>query len=313
MLRSVILLLGLIAAASASAQTGVGSIPVLPSHAGGQPIYVSVSIGGGPPSPVSIDTGSTGLYVFKREVGPDIALSDVPIHQSYVDGTNFRGVIGTARVVFTEAGGRVETRPMKIGVITEVFCSESHPDCPGSDRKPGVMGLGLDTGGRLASPLAQIDGPGADGFVVDLRRDVAPRIVVGLSPRVLRDFHFASLKPGRPSTIGLPSWDAGSAMGIYGVDGQQSAAQPVILDTGEFDTVFDPGPIRSMQLGPHGFLLPGQTFTLTIPGALAFAVRTDRSMFIKPKATPRSNSGALLFRSEAVAFDARNGRVGFSP
>ena len=312
MLRSVLVLLGLVVAAPAFAQGGALSIPVLPSHAGGKPTYVSVSIGGGPPSPVGIDTGSTGLYVFRRDIGPDIQLSDEPLHQSYVDGTNFRGVIGTARVVFTEADGRVETRPMRIGVNTQVYCAESHPNCPGSDQKPGVMGIGMDTGGRLASPLAQIDGPGADGFIVDLRQGAEPRIVVGPTPRVLRDFRFTPLKPGRPSTIGLPSWDAGSAVGIYGVNGERSAPQQVILDTGEFDTVFDPGPIRAMSLGPRGFLLPGQEFTLTIPGVLDVAIRTDRTTFIKPKSTPRSNSGVLLFRHVAVAFDARNGRVGFS-
>ncbi len=34
-------------------------------------------------------------------------------------------------------------------------------------------------------------------------------------------------------------------------------------------------------------------------------------MYILPKATPRSNIGTLLFRYAAVAYDARNGRIGF--
>lgn len=296
----------------ALAQDGADiSIPVLPGRAGGSPKFVSVSIGGGPPSEVSVDTGSVGLYVFQRQVGADVRLTDTKLHQAYADGTNFRGVIGLARVRFTDASGVAGTRAMAIGIITEVSCAQSRPNCPGSDRKPGIMGVGMDTGGRLASPLAQLAGPAGDGFVVDLRPGAAPRLVLGPSTAILSRFRFAALQPGRPSTIGLPSWDAGSVLGTYSVDGQPAPAQPVLFDTGEFDAVFDPGPIRSMRLGPHGFLLPGQSFALAVPGALALRIDTDRSMFIKPRTTRRSNIGALAFRYAAIAFDARRGRIGF--
>lgn len=316
-LRSLAAVLGVLVAGPVLAQeTGAlkgrdVSIPMLASRPGGKPAYVTVSIGAGPASTVSVDTGSTGLYVFKRQIGPDVRLTDRPIHQSYVDGTNFRGVIGLARVRFTDADGFAETRTMAVGVITDVSCAASRPDCPGDDRKPGVMGVGMDTGGRLASPLAQLQGPGADGFVVDMRRGGTPRLLVGPSAAALRGFRFAALKPGRPGTIGLPSWDSGSATGTFGIDGRPGLPQPVIFDTGQFDTVFDAGPDASPRLGPHNFLLPGQTVSLVVPGALSLRIETDRSMFIMPRATPRANAGALLFRYVAVAFDARNGRIGF--
>ncbi|MBN8908358.1 MAG: hypothetical protein J0H99_17410, partial [Rhodospirillales bacterium] len=52
--------------------------------------------------------------------------------------------------------------------------------------------------------------------------------------------------------------------GCYRVNGEAAACQEVIFDTGEWDTVFDPGSARSMRLGPHGFLLPGQDFELDV-------------------------------------------------
>lgn len=296
-------------AGEAAAQQGGTSIPFLSREAGGTPHFVQVSIGNGPAVPVSVDTGSTGLYVFEREVGSEVERTSTPIHQGYVDGTRFDGYVGLATVRFP--GTAVATGRIAIGVITQVSCAPERPRCPGSDQKPGVMGVGMDTGGRLASPFAQLPGEAGAAFVVDTRPGRPPRIVLGPTADALRPFRFASLHPGRPSTIGLPSWDSGSVRGCYRVNGEAASCQELIFDTGQWDTVFDPGTARGMNLGPNGFLLPGQTFELTISGALQLQIQTDRSMYIMPKATPRSNTGTLVFRYAAVAFDMRGGRIGF--
>ncbi|MBN8899688.1 MAG: hypothetical protein J0H57_01530 [Rhodospirillales bacterium] len=311
-LSAIAVLLPLLAAGMTTgsmAQQADASIPLMARAAGGTAQYVRISIGGGPAVPVSVDTGSAGLYVFRREVGPEVERTATPIHQGYVDGTRFDGYVGLATVRFP--GTSLATTRMKIGVITQVSFAPEQPRCPGSDQKPGVMGVGMDTGGRLASPFAQLPGPAGSGFVVDARPGGAPHIILGPSAGTLARFRFVDLRPGRPSTIGLPSWDSGSARGCYRVNGEAAACQEVIFDTGEWDTVFDPGSAQTMRLGPHGFLLPDQSFELEVPGALHLRLRTDRSMYIKPKATPRSNSGTLLFRYVAVAFDMRRGRIGF--
>ena len=294
---------------AAGAARAKETIPFMARRPGGTPHFVSVSIGGGSAVPVSVDTGSAGLYVFEREVGREVERTATPIHQGYVDGTRFEGFVGLATVRFPGTG--LGTGKIAVGVITRVFCAPEKPRCPGSDQKPGVMGVGMDTGGLLASPFAQLPGPAGHGFVVDARRGVAPRIVLGPSPEMLRGFRFAALQPGRPSRVGAPSWDGGSVRGCYRVGGEAAGCQEIIFDTGQFDSVFDPGDARSFRVGPHGFLLPGQRFELDVPGALTLRVDTDRSMFILPKATPRSNIGTLVYRYAAIAFDARNGRIGF--
>lgn len=304
-----LVLLALAVVRPAEAQQGETSVPLVAREAGGMPHYVRISIGNGPAVPVSVDTGSVGLYVFQREVGPEVERTDTSVHQGYVDGTRFDGYVGLATVRFPGSG--LAAGKIRIGVITQVSCAPEQPRCPGSDQKPGVMGVGMDTGGRLASPFAQLPGQAGSAFVVDARSGGAPHITFGPSAGTLAPFRFADLRPGRPSTIGLPSWDGGSVRGCYRVNGEAAACQEVIFDTGEWDTVFDPGSAQTMRLGPHGFLLPDQSFELEVPGALHLRLRTDRSMYIKPKATPRSNSGTLVFRYVAVAFDMRRGRIGF--
>ena len=291
------------------AQPAGASIPFVPREAGGTPHFVQVSIGNGPAVPVSVDTGSIGLYVFEHEVGPEVERTATPIHQGYVDGTRFDGYVGLATVRFPGTG--LSTERIAIGVITRVSCAPDQPHCPGSDQKPGVMGVGMDTGGRLASPFAQLPGIAGAAFIVDSRRGMPPHIVLGPTVEALRSFRFAALRPGRPSTLGLPSWDSGSVRGCYRVNGEAAGCQEVIFDTGQGNSVFDPGTAQHLQLGPHGFLLPGQTFELDVPNALQLRIETDRSMYIMPRATPRSNIGTLVFRYTAVAFDMRNGRIGF--
>ncbi len=111
------------------------SIPFVPRAPGTTPHFVTVSIGGGPAVPVSVDTGSVGLYVFEREVGPEVERTPAPIRQGYVDGTQFEGYVGLASVGFPGTG--LATGRIAVGVITRVFCSAARPDCPGSDQKPG--------------------------------------------------------------------------------------------------------------------------------------------------------------------------------
>ena len=296
-------------AMSASAQQAGVSIPFASRTPGGTPHFVQVSIGNGPAVPISVDTGSAGLYTFERDIGPEVQRTSTPIHQGYVDGTRFDGYIGLASVRFP--GTALGTSQIAIGVITAVSCAPERPRCPGSDQKPGVMGVGMDTGGRLISPLAQLPGQAGAGFVVDARQGTTPHIIIGPTPQMLGAFRFVSLHPGRPSTAGLPSWDSGSIRGCYRVNGELAACQEIIFDTGQGDSVFDPGAAQYLRTGPHGFLLPGQTFELEVPGALYMRIETDRSMYIMPKATPRSNIGTLVFRYAAIAFDMRNGSIGF--
>lgn len=295
--------------ALAYAQAPSATIPFVPKEPGGTPHFVGVSIGGGPVVPVSVDTGSTGMYVFERDVGPDVERTQTPIHQGYVDGTRFEGYVGLTLVHF--AGSGLKTNRIAVGIITNVHCTAERPHCPGSDRKPGVMGVGMDTGGLLASPFAQLEGLAGGAFIVDARQGRTPHIVLGPSPEMLDGFRFVALKPGRPSRVGLPSWDGITVRGCFKVNGIPASCQEIVFDTGQFDSVFDPGSNNSFRVGPHGFLLPGQQFELEIAGALNLRLETDRSMFVLPKSTPHSNMGVLLYRYAAVAFDARHGRIGF--
>jgi len=300
----------LCAAAPGDGVPARAELPLFAEHAGRFPSLVEIAVGGGRPIPISFDTGSTGLYVMARDVGPDLERTGTPIHQGFVDGTRFEGYVGLTPVAFPRAGIATAGR-IAVGVITRVFCSEERPNCPGSDTKPGVMGVDLAAEGQVFSPLLQLPGTLRSGFVVEARDGVRPRVILGAMPDIARGFRFMPLDPLPAAHAGIASWDSGSVRGCYGVNGAAASCQPVIFDTGQTNSVFDGDAVPNMRLGPHGYLLPGQRFTLRVDGALALSVPIDPSIYVLAARTRRSNIGQLVFRSTAVAFDPVLGRIGF--
>ncbi|SHF68609.1 hypothetical protein SAMN02745157_2748 [Kaistia soli DSM 19436] len=296
--------------AAADTVPASAELPMFTDRPDHKPTLVRISVGNGTPVPVNFDTGSSGLYVMAADIGPDVQQTSTPIHQGYVDGTRFEGYVGLATVRLVEAG--VETaQPISIGVITRVSCADDKPNCPASDQRPGVMGVSLQASGALISPLAQLPGNLNSGFIVDMLTGEPPHVTIGLTSDSLKGFRFASLQPAAQSSPDIASWDAGSITGCYAVDEAAASCQKLIFDTGAVDGVFDGGALTNLRVGPHGFLLPGQTLSLQIPDALDLSLLTDRSTYIMPKATPHSNLGQALFHAVAVAFDGAHGRIGF--
>ncbi|AHJ64994.1 Hypothetical protein GbCGDNIH4_0588 [Granulibacter bethesdensis CGDNIH4] len=274
------------------------------------PMIASVSVGGGPSSPVSLDTGSAGLYVPERDIGPGTVSTGEVVHQGYADGTRLEGYVALATVRFTDADRTLSTSaPIRVGVITRVYCAQDRPNCPGSINKPGVMGISLATRRHVVSPLAQM-GPYSTGYIIDSRLGHDPVLTVGLTENNIRGFTFAALRSFQSGPDHLPSWDGESVSACFAIDGIRVGCQETVFDSGSTVTLFSPGS-SDIPLTRHHRLPPDHVFVIDVPDVLHFAVRTDRTTIIVPKDVEHANSGMLLYRYFAIAFDSLRGRVGF--
>jgi hypothetical protein len=175
----------------ASAQQSV-TIPLDPNPEGnGFSNFITVSVGGGPPSEVLLDTGSTGLRFLASHIGPDVTLTDIPVTYGYSSGNYLTGVLGFAPVSFPDASAPLSTAgPIAIQVVTSLTCKADTPDCPGwQATQSGVMGVAYDND-QIFNPLAQLPGDLGSGFIVvanDITNpNVTPMVVVGLTPRTCR-------------------------------------------------------------------------------------------------------------------------------
>src|SRR5215475_2884518 len=216
-----------LAAGSAAAQDSA-TIPLDPSaRPGGNGFhnFVTVSVGGGPPSQVLLDTGSSGLRFLASRLGPDVKVTNIPVTYGYSSGNSLTGYLGYAPVSFPESGQRLSTAgPIAIQVVTSVTCKEGHAHCPGwAPAESGVMGVDYQNS-NIFNPLAQLPGNLGSGFIVvsnDISNPrVEPRIVVGLTPEAMRGFAFAPLGPTESGKQppGLQTWNTKGIQTCFTVD-----------------------------------------------------------------------------------------------
>lgn len=285
--------------------------------------FVAVQVGGGPSVAVLLDTGSTGLRIRADAVGPEVALTDIPLTQSYSSGNVLTGVLGRAIVAFPGSDPRITTpKPIAIHVVKALTCKPEVPRCPGwIPGEMGVMGVGYGPS-PVFNPLAQLDGNLASGFIVaanDLTdRKLRPHLEVGLTPQNSQGFARVKLEPApAPQPEGFKAWNTKSVPACFSVDGGKPGCFATVFDTGAGTGSFEvPGLSREQLRTP---VPKGARVTTEVAGALSLTIPAggrpwvDRYRYEPPHGTTLGfNSGAMVFRHVRVLFDAQQGQIGFS-
>ncbi len=316
--------IGLLLAAGAARAAESARIPLQPRpDQSGFANFLTIEVGGGAPSDVLLDTGSTGLRILESAVGPNVRLTDIPITYSYTSGNLLTGVLGFAKVSFPGSEPLVATeQEIAIQVVRSVGCKPEKPHCPGWHKSEvGVMGVAYRAG-RAFNPLAQLPGALGNGFIV-VANDIArpglqPHLVVGLTEENLAGFSFAPFErmPDGEQPAGLKAWDTKSIHTCFDVDGGPEGCYGTVFDTGAGLCSFEV-PNHAV----HSPVKPGSLVTIRVPEAgmkLSVVAGTsswlDRFRYEPPHGGVLGfNSGGLVFRHMEIAFDAVTGRIGFKP
>ena len=262
---------------------------------------IDVAIGNNASQIYEFDTGGTGFFAgYNQPFWTNVPLTTTPASEVYNSGNYYDGVVSNTVVTLGQGGQTVSTaQPIAIGAILVGGNSKSGATFDFTDPLgPPVEGqffgdFGASFGVRngLTSPLVQLPGNLASGFLVQLGPiGIAPQLTVGVTEGLRAQFPYAipvipNPQGGTYPTSGYPILDEFGFAPTYSVtrDGQTEylGTQPPLNITCAtskpcLPTLIDSGaPTTGIRLGedsvpyfatPNGKqLLSGTAFTATFP------------------------------------------------
>lgn len=309
---------GLATPAYAQDETSV-TLPLAQDSGASIANIITVTVGGGNPAPLAFDTGSSGLRVQEAMIGPNVRKTDRRITGQYPDGTVVEGYLAYAVIGFPGGSGPATTQQeVPIEVITKVSCGAFSASCSGIP--VGTVGyFGADYRGQdeLPNPFQALPGNLSSGYVIDVTDSTNPFVAVGLTRGNAGEFDFQSIPPGGQSTAGgYRTWATGGLEACYRLDTMGPACQPVLFSSGAMGIAFAlPGYDPQYFTDPAGNVAPGNTVQMQIGSIISLDLEAngdlrDQDLVVVPRA-PTSVAGQPFFQHYAIAFDAREGRIGF--
>lgn len=321
------LALGVVTAAvGLTLMTGVASAkPVAPAHpvtvplttrsvTDGQSAYdfvvVTIRVGGGPPVPVQLDTGSTGLVVLSSAVGP-------AGHR-----TSQRAAIGYASGTVT---GQIATGSVTIGGLT-TKSSTAFVEVPPNARSvahlhnamgvDGIMGIGMANGESPAfpySPLLQLPSPYWQGVTVQVAQSGAGSLTIGPVQAPAGAVSLPML-PAAPSTYpnGVPAYQKDPDMCWSAGAGAPNCAA-TDMDLGAPQPLFGPGTLPGAQVVDSSVIAPGtQVSATTSSGTPIWSFTTGERpptvVILLQQGYTQFNTGIGFFFTHTVAYNVAAGK-----
>ena len=199
----------------------------IPDTSNGRRALVEVSVGGGAPVPVMLDTGSQGLRVEPGVIGPAARPTTLRDQARGPGGAGIDSLgvqasvtIGTGQTSTTTAS------PILVGSITSAPTSQAWTAVGAH----GVLGIGptpVGVDSPLRSPLTQLPAPQSEGYSITLPNDGGNEGSLSLA------------RPARsPNTLALPMIDTAASSGVGQTEvmlcwtvADSRSCGPTLLDT----------------------------------------------------------------------------------
>jgi parallel beta-helix repeat protein len=194
---------------------------------------IDVAIGNNASQVYEFDTGGTALFAgYNQPFWVDVPLTSTPASEVYNSGNYYDGVVSNTKITLGQGNQTVSTaQPIGIGAVfaggnsktgaTFDFTNPAGPPVQG--RFFGDFGASFAARNGLTSPLVQLPGNLASGFLVQLGPiGVTPQLTVGLTDDLRRQFPYAIpviLSPtgGTYPTSGYPILDQFGFAPVYTV------------------------------------------------------------------------------------------------
>ena len=288
---------------------------------------------GGQPLELHLDTGSTGVRVLSEEIAPELVMRTGQQTQGrFADGTVIEGEIAIASL---SIGPIATTEPIAIHLVDTVRCPEANPDCFARYQRAGMSGvLGLSMGARtggssleIYSPISRLPDNFQSGYIVRTRGFYAVdgSLILGLTPESLTGFQQVSV-PARqvaPTTFadGSIIWQDDALTLNHRLQGDgippdlQDLSGRTLFDSGSAHVVL--GVARQPSFSVR--LLPGAALTSQLEDRLSWELQTGNTpslsqVFVRGVTrSPQHILGLPFFFNYEVAFNRRDGAIGFKP
>ncbi|WP_188944924.1 hypothetical protein [Nakamurella endophytica] len=277
------------------------------------PVVVEITVGGGRPIPVMLDTGSSGLLVDGDAVGPGTVRGGTPYTSEYVSG-NLVGTLGSATVGI---GGVPTTHPIAIAVVDRARSTFTLP--AGVD---GIMGIGTtDTTGFagqvLFAPQLQLPAPYNAGSTIRIDADATGTWTLGPVPPRPGDA-VVPMPAAAPAGAHLPAgypqvardvdlcWRVAGAAAACGLTAVDSGSWTALLSTAAYSGLAAPGHL----------VAPGHQVTVSAPSGASLwswtsgeRSATNTVAVATLAAGERFNTGIGLFVGRTIAWDYAGAQV----
>ncbi|HEY6522796.1 MAG TPA: hypothetical protein VIY10_03450 [Solirubrobacteraceae bacterium] len=314
-----------------------------PGGPGGVLPIVRVRIGGGPPVPVMLDTGSTGLAILAKDLPAEShTVLSAPFTESWGGGSVTTGQSALAGITIA---GVSTTHPIGIGVVQSVGCLPGMRRCipwveHGVD---GVLGIRVDPGSALTNPLAGLPRPYSQRWSVGLSSTSGtldlgapipahPRAAFSLSGVAPADPNLPSgivpspPQPGvapsaSPTAVAQPS-SAGVLSDVTGLStmcwqvGRRARRLciPTVFDTGSTETVL----FSARGASPTRVLGAGRSLTAWGPSATdatplwsltSGSAKSENVVLTDSHGLALMDTGIAAFYAFDITYDAAHGRM----
>ncbi|MGK7911749.1 MAG: hypothetical protein AB4050_09770 [Synechococcus sp.] len=295
-------------------------------------LAVPVTVGG-QSLDLHLDTGSTGVRVLADEISPEfVQRTGERTQATFFDGTVFEGEIAIAPI---SIGPIPTTEPIAIHLVDTVRCPEENPECFAPYQQAGMSGvLGLSMGARtggsaleIYSPISRLPDNFQSGYIVRTRGfySVDGRLTLGLVPESLVGFQTMSLPPRHTEPTTFPDgsivWQDDALSLNHSLKGDgippefQDLTGRTLFDSGAAHVVL--GVDRESSFAAR--LWPGAVLTSRLEDRLSWQLQAGNTpslsqVFVRGvERSPQHILGLPFFFNYEVAFNRRDGAIGFKP
>lgn len=311
------------APATASVPVTIAAYP----GGGGKFLRVAITVNGSSPIDLLLDTGSSGLHIFKAALGHTTVTTTSETITTQFGGEIFFGRKASGTV---SIGSVAAPSPVVFDLVESIGCVPGNPYCdPASVGKYftdsgiyGIMGIGLrnDPSG-IYSPLAQLGAPLSDGYTLRTGGFASQAGELVLGAKELPGVTPIALQQIGTLPGGLAAWADDDIQVCYKVDGVATTppCSAAVLDTGSNLDVLYAKNLPASAVTYDGLLASGVSFEASHAPAfqLKFTVGTPITWSLDGVLVQQDEAFTILgievFFRHDVAFDLVNGRIGLLP
>ncbi len=288
-------------------------------------VVVPLSIGGSPPIPATVDTGSTGIRILASAVPAGAwQVSTTALPDDEYGGTIVAH--GVAALAAVQLDGIPLPEMVTVEDVTSIRCTAEHPQCgaTGNDFGNGyaaIVGIGMRATGGLASPLVALSKTGVYELALPPVGSTEPgALLVDPPPAQLARFTALTQLPSLPAgTAGALAWDDTKVPFCV----NQFCGQGIVDSGGDRATlsVADDSQLADLGVQPGAKTFPSGTLvTQTIGSSVSWTFTVSDmpasgvDLFVFSSAiTQVNNLGPAPFYVNDALYDYAQGTIGFVP
>ncbi|MFP5223744.1 MAG: hypothetical protein ACLGSA_15740 [Acidobacteriota bacterium] len=285
--------------------------------------WVPLSLGGGAPIPVLLDSGSKGLMIMASRLGnAPVKRTGRRMKQVFLDGTTFEGEIVRTQVTL---GTATTPEPVFILAVNKATCAKDRPDCPArifGDKGPaGIMGVGLGNVTSLDNPLEYLPPELSNGFIIQGRGPGGrAQLTLGLTPANRSGFTMFPLPRNKLTLSWREAFFAVNSLpgciSLEGTDDKPLCGR-FLLDSGSSASIIALPP-GSKSAPPGGLIPGGKRVTVAFEGMPVVSLTSTSTPWgdtFKLTQGDKTHNilGGSFFNVYDVLYDIKGSAIGLRP